>query len=246
MWKICKQNVEQNVIGSEQESVTQNIVSHPETENEDVKADVPFTDEFLDRLPVEINGILYQTFEDDQLFDALPAGSSAHSTALPDFQPTEVLAQGEACQSVSGPSSEIKFDNLSRCDNEKDNEFSTEVRNLIEICESLETRCDVKSDCKDLLEIILQTVFKTVEEKQDIVIDAEAELTRRDTHNKINIISNIIVKKGKEQKQIEAIWKEHPHWPKQEDRGKKRKSREQMPFAITSRKWLEYQKKTRQ
>lgn len=63
-------------------------------------------------------------------------------------------------------------------------------------------------------------MFKILEEKQDIVIDAEAELTRRDTHNKINIISNIILKKGKEQKQIEAIWKEHLHWPKQEDRGK--------------------------
>lgn len=90
LWKICKQNVEQNVIGSKQESVTQNIVSHPEIENEVVKADVPFTDEFVDRLSVEINGIFCKPFENDQLFDAVSAGSTAHTTALPDSQPTEV------------------------------------------------------------------------------------------------------------------------------------------------------------
>lgn len=94
-----------------------------------------------------------------------------------------------------------------------------------------------KQNCLEILESILERVFDIVERKN---------YQNESIKHRINIISNIVVK-GKAENVVDSLWEKHLHWPKQEGEMKnKKRKRVQMPYAITSNKWVEYHNKQEQ
>lgn len=59
-------------------------------------------------------------------------------------------------------------------------------------------------ECKGIIESIIEEVFNIIEDKAK---------TTNVVNKNINILSNIIIKKGEKREISEDIWKTHLHWP---------------------------------
>lgn len=97
---------------------------------------------------------------------------------------------------------------------------------------------------KPLLNIIIEAVFEsvhdqTIDQTKDQTNtcnsngDKRTETPRDSKNQKIVVHSNIKIK--------ESVWSQHLHWPKVEKTRNKKTPTAPMPFAITSKKWKEYE-----
>lgn len=219
LWKFCEDSMIEN----------KNITSpknKPESDFDNVFPEftLEFTETLLNDLPLEIDGVLYSPSGNDKSFQIDDKGIDA-----PD-----------ANQSVFAHCEIKNSDDLNK-QNPTDITIKNQTGQLIRDAD-LEEKLLM---CKVIIEAILDCVFEVAE--KNILVNSNMIYTSDtkssvpkdiESDKKIQILSDITIRKNRNTD--DEVWAKHLHWPHRVEKVQKRKTTKQMPFAITSSKWLKF------